>query len=137
MEISILQFADDTIFFGEANMENVKIIKAILRTFELISGLKINFAKSCFGAFGEFDLWKQHAANYLNCRLLVLPFTYLGIPIGANPRRCRMWDSIIHKCERKLAKWKQRHISFGGESDTHTISANIDPYLLFFFFQGA
>jgi len=43
VEISILQFADDTIFFGEANMENVKIIKAILRTFELISGLKINF----------------------------------------------------------------------------------------------
>ena len=33
VEISILQFADDTIFFGEANMENVKTIKAILRKF--------------------------------------------------------------------------------------------------------
>ena len=50
--ISILQYADDTIFFGEASMRNVKTIKAILRTFELVSGLKINFVKSSFGAFG-------------------------------------------------------------------------------------
>ena len=41
-EISILQYADDTIFFGEASMENVKAIKDILRSFELVSGLKIN-----------------------------------------------------------------------------------------------
>ena len=123
VEISLLQFADDTIFLGEADMENVKTIKVVLRSFELASGLKINFAKSTFGAFGQTDLWKQQAATYLNCQLLVLPFNYLGIPIGANPRRCTMWDPIIHKCERKLAKWKQRNISFGGESDTHSIRA--------------
>ena len=55
VSISILHYADDTIFFGEASMENVKDIKAILSTFELVSGLKINFAKSCFGAFGVTD----------------------------------------------------------------------------------
>ena len=53
VDISILQYADDTIFFGEATMENVTAIKAILRTFELASGLKINYAKCCFGAFGQ------------------------------------------------------------------------------------
>ena len=115
-------------------MENVKTIKAILRSFELVSGLKINFAKSCFGAFGQSDLWKQQAANYLNCRLLTLPFTYLGIPIGANPRRCRMWDSIIHKCERKLAKWKQRHISFGGRLTLiQSVLTSIPIYFFSFF----
>ena len=30
-------------------MSNVKAIKVMLRSFELVSGLKINFAKSCFG----------------------------------------------------------------------------------------
>ncbi|KAH1209320.1 putative ribonuclease H protein [Glycine max] len=64
-------------------------------------GLKINFAKSCFGAFGESDLWKQQAANYLNCRLLVLPFTYLGIPIGANLRSSHQGQLI-----QKGMKWK-------------------------------
>ena len=72
--------------FGEASMENVKAIKTILRTFELVSSLKINFVKSCFGAFGMSDQWKLDAANYLNCSLLSIPFVYLGIPIGANPR---------------------------------------------------
>ena len=87
VRISILQYADDTIFFGEANMENVRVIKAVLRTFELASGLQINFAKSCFGAIGASDHWKQLATNYLNCRLLDFPLVYLGIPVGANPRR--------------------------------------------------
>ena len=114
VEISILQYADDTIFFGEASMENVKAIKVILRSFELVSGLKINFAKSSFGAIGKSEQWKKVAAKYLNCRLLSIPFIYLGIPIGTNPSRCELWDPIIKKCERKLAKWKQRHISFGG-----------------------
>ena len=39
VRISILQYADDSIFFGEASMENVKAIKAILRTFELVLDL--------------------------------------------------------------------------------------------------
>ena len=101
VDISILQYADDTIFFGEATMENVKAIKTILRTFELASGLKINFAKSCFGALGETDQWKQQAAKYLNCGLLTFPLVYLGIPIGANLRRRQMWDPIIQKCEER------------------------------------
>ena len=104
VDISILQYADDTIFFGEATMENVKAIKTILRTFELVLGLKINFAKSCFGAFGDTDQWKQQAAKYLNCGLLTFPLVYLGIPIGVNPRRRHTWDSIIQRCEQKLAK---------------------------------
>jgi len=114
VRVSILQYADDSIFFGEASMENVKAIKVILRTFKLVLGLKINFAKSCFGAIGVSDRWKQVAANYLNCSLLAFSFIYLGIPIRENPRRCQLWDPIIDKCERQLTKWKQRHISFGG-----------------------
>ena len=49
VSISLLQYADDTIFFEEASMKNIKALKSILRTFELSSGLKINFAKSSFG----------------------------------------------------------------------------------------
>jgi len=101
--INILQYTDDTIFFGETTMQNVKTIKSMLRSFELAFGLKINFAKSSFGAIGKFDQWRKEAVEYLNCRILSLPFLYLGIPIGDNPRRSEFWDPIIRKCERKLA----------------------------------
>ena len=52
VQVSILQYADDTLFFGKASMENVKTIKVILRRFELVSGLKINFSKSSFWIIG-------------------------------------------------------------------------------------
>ena len=58
-----LQYADDTIFFGEATMQNVRAIKTMLRSFELVSGLKINFAKSSFGALGKSDQWQKEAAE--------------------------------------------------------------------------
>ena len=115
-------------------MQNVKVIKTILRGFELASGLKINFAKSCFGAVEKSDQWRREAAEFLNCRILPLPFTYLGIPIGANPRRSELWDPVIRKCERKLARWKQKHLSFGGRVTLiqSTLSA-IPIYFLSFF----
>ncbi|KHN12523.1 hypothetical protein glysoja_035330, partial [Glycine soja] len=60
-----------------------------------------------------------------------MPFLYLGIPIGANPRRSELWDPIIRKCKRKLAKWKQRHISFGGR--VTLINAVLKSILIYFF----
>ena len=68
--VDVLQYADDTVFFGEASMENVRAVKVILRSFEMVSGLRINFAKSQFGAVGQSEDWCLYAAAYLNCALL-------------------------------------------------------------------
>jgi len=68
-------------------MDNVKAVKAILRSYEMVSGLRINFAKSHFGAIGQSEEWCCFAADYLNCAMLQFPFCYLGLPIGINPRR--------------------------------------------------
>ena len=58
-----------------------------MRSFELVSGLRINFAKSKFRAISKSHQRIQNAANYLSCRVLAIPFLYLGIPIEANPKR--------------------------------------------------
>jgi len=58
VKVSILQYANDTLFLGKASMENVKVINVILRSFELASGLKINFSKSRFGTIGMSKSWK-------------------------------------------------------------------------------
>jgi hypothetical protein len=41
--ISHLQYADYTLCIGEASVENLWTLKAILRGFEMASGLKVNF----------------------------------------------------------------------------------------------
>ncbi|CAJ2663797.1 unnamed protein product [Trifolium pratense] len=43
-----------------------------------------------------------------------LPFKYLGLPVGANPRRLATWDPLVEKIRRKLNSWGNKHISLGG-----------------------
>jgi hypothetical protein len=42
-----LQYADDTLCIGEASVDNLWSMKALLRGFELASGLKVNIWTSC------------------------------------------------------------------------------------------
>jgi len=53
VELNLLHCADDTLFFGEATLANVITIKSMLRCFELISSLNMNFHKS----FLFLELW--------------------------------------------------------------------------------
>lgn len=45
IDISMLQLSYDTIFVGDASIQNVQTLKCVLRCFELVSGLKVNFHK--------------------------------------------------------------------------------------------
>ena len=46
--VSLLQFADDTIFFSKASLEHLQNLKIILLVFGQVSGLKINLEKTPF-----------------------------------------------------------------------------------------
>jgi hypothetical protein len=86
-QVSRLQYADDSVFIGEACFENIWTLKAILRHYELISGLKVNFFKSSLLGINVEESFLEGAATFLNCKIGSLPMKYLGIPIGANPRK--------------------------------------------------
>jgi len=112
----------------------VKVIKTILRCFEITSGLKINFAKNQFGAICKFDQWRRVAVEFLNCSMQSMPFSYLDILIGTNPRHSAIWDPVIRKCEEKLARWKQKHVSFGGRVTLiNSVLTTLPIYFLSFF----
>lgn len=44
--VSHLQYADDTLCIGKPMVNNLWAMKSVLRGFEMVSGLKINFYKS-------------------------------------------------------------------------------------------
>ena len=60
--VNILQYADDTVFVGEVSWDNIIVLKAMLRGFEMASGLKINFSKSYVGIFGDDTSWVHGVA---------------------------------------------------------------------------
>lgn len=45
MQISIIQFVDDALLFREPPLKNIKVLKSVLRCFELASSLKVKFSK--------------------------------------------------------------------------------------------
>ncbi|GKV12717.1 hypothetical protein SLEP1_g23835 [Rubroshorea leprosula] len=101
--ISHLQFADDAILFGLATEENVRAIKCIMRAFELVSGLKINYGKSMLAGINVCKEWLSKMAFILNCKQGEIPFKYLGIPVGGNPRKLAFWKPLVDSFKKKLA----------------------------------
>nr|UBX54584.1 Line-1 retrotransposon [Lupinus angustifolius] len=131
VEVCDLQFADDTILVCKPNVKNLWCIKSILKCFELISGLKVNSHKSSLFGISVSDSFLTGATNFLSCNLGSFPFLYLGIPVGANPRRLFTWQCLIEVVSKRLASWKCKHISFGGRLILiNSVLSNIPTYML-------
>nr|KAJ0214446.1 hypothetical protein LSAT_V11C400180310 [Lactuca sativa] len=74
---------------------------------------------------GETSQW----ANILGCEAGSLPFTYLGIPVGAN-----MNLHVIEKFRNKLSSWKSKTLSFGGRLTLiKSVLGNLPTYYLSIF----
>ncbi|XP_019447350.1 PREDICTED: uncharacterized protein LOC109350582 [Lupinus angustifolius] len=112
VEITDLQFVDDTILVCTLKENNIWCVKSILRCFEMISGLKVNFNKSSLIGINVAHYLLSAAATFLSCKIGSIPFLYLGIPVGANPSRYSTWQNVIEKVASRLAGWKCKHISF-------------------------
>jgi hypothetical protein len=114
LPVSILQYADDTLCIGEPYVENLWALKAVLRGFELVSGLKVNFWKSCLFGVNVSSEFLVMASDFLNCRVGNLPFKYLGLPVGANPRLSSTWAPMLDSFRKRLGSWGNKYISLGG-----------------------
>jgi len=108
----MLQFADDTLFMCEDSFSNIFTIKTILRCFELVSGLKINFHKSKLINVDRNTLGTY--AKTLSCNTMWIPFKYLGLEIGGNPRKVQFWEPVVNKINARLITWKGRFLSMAG-----------------------
>ncbi|XP_028091229.1 uncharacterized protein LOC114291579 [Camellia sinensis] len=95
--LSHLQFADDSIIFSKADWDQMVLIKRILRCFEVLSGLRINYHKSVVYGIGVDDALLLSFAKLLNCQVHSLPLRFLDLPLGANPGRKSTWKPVLDK----------------------------------------
>ncbi|GKD63991.1 kinase-like domain, beta-lactamase/transpeptidase-like protein [Tanacetum coccineum] len=89
--VSHLQYADDTIFFGEWNKQNTINLMCIMKGFEKVSGLKVNLNKSRVYGVGVSRGEVKDMARCMRCSVGELPITYLGLPVGVCMRRESSW----------------------------------------------
>ncbi|XP_057734548.1 uncharacterized protein LOC130949988 [Arachis stenosperma] len=86
IELLYLQFTDDTILFYPPKEETIRNYKRLLRCFEMMSGLSINFEKSSFIPVNCDQRWARKMCLLLGCKEAILPVRYLGISLEANSR---------------------------------------------------
>lgn len=111
--VSHLQFADNTIIFCDNSQSQIRMLRCVLRCFEVVSNLHLNLTKSSLIAVGEIPNLELLATD-LGCRTASLPSTYLGMPLGFNFKQKEVWDPVIDRMRKRLVGWKARYLSKGG-----------------------
>ncbi|CAK8576836.1 unnamed protein product [Lathyrus sativus] len=132
--VSMLQFAYKTLLIGDGSVMNIWAFKAVMRVFELIFGLKINFSKNCLYGIGVDPAFLVAAEEFQHCKSGRLPFNFLGLLVGENHRRHSFWNPVLSRMRSKLSNWAGRNLSMGGRvSLINSVLANLPIHYLAFF----
>lgn len=133
IRISHMQYADDTLFTFSGNSNDIWAVKYILRNFEVLSGLSVNFNKCCLYGMNVDQESLYEMADLLGCRIDHFPINYLGIKVGGNVRKVVDWSFLVDKIRKRLNKWAGRHISFARRMTLiNSILATVHVYQLSF-----
>ncbi|GKB59408.1 reverse transcriptase domain, reverse transcriptase zinc-binding domain protein [Tanacetum coccineum] len=103
--ISLHQYADDTLFFGEWYKTNALCLVHIFKYFHDVSGLKINLVKCQLFGISVRLADVENIARSIICLYSSLPFTYLGL---------EAWDEVVNRFSNKLSMWKAKLLFVGG-----------------------
>lgn len=79
--IHVLQYADDTLVFLEANLNMCENLIAISLWFKRTRGLDINTKNTKAYQLNEEDNWHDYL-HVWGCYEVALPNSYLGLPLG-------------------------------------------------------
>ncbi|GKA91191.1 RNA-directed DNA polymerase, eukaryota [Tanacetum coccineum] len=114
LSLSHLFYADDAVFIGKWDINNIKTIVNVLKCFFLASGLKINLHKSKLTGIRVSKDQVDLAASLVGCSTFYPPFHYLGVKVAASMSRLNSWKDVISKLSSRLSKWKLKTLSIGG-----------------------
>ena len=111
INLTHLQFDDDTIIFCPQREESDRNYRKILQCFEVMAGLSNNYVISSIIPLNCSADWTSRMCDILGCSKGRFPMKYLRIPLGANPKRADTWKPIINRIEKKLSAWKMKILS--------------------------
>jgi len=77
-------------------------------------GLRVNVSKCSLISIEEVPNL-HFLASFFGCEVSVLPSTYLGLPLGASFKSIAVWDLVVERFQKRLARWKSRMLSKGGK----------------------
>jgi len=103
---------DDRLLIEVKSWANVRALREVLVIFEAMLGLKVNFNKSMLVGVNISASWLSEAAFVLSCKLGMVPFLYLGLPMEGNPQRLRFWEPVGNRIKSRMSGWNSWVLSF-------------------------
>ncbi|KAJ1695315.1 hypothetical protein LUZ63_012013 [Rhynchospora breviuscula] len=102
----LLQYADDALIFSTTNGQALQSLNLVLQSFSKVSGIDINWSKTCFIPFNITNDQSLQIQSLLHCSPSALPLTYLGLPLSHRKPDRLCFQKLIDKIKGKLAGWK-------------------------------
>ncbi|XP_058766611.1 uncharacterized protein LOC131640218 [Vicia villosa] len=78
-------------------------------------GFRINGEKeSILYGINLSDRYLEAASSFLSCEVGSLPFKFLGVRVGDNPRKLSMWKDRLTMLRKRLTVWRGKYLSMAG-----------------------
>ncbi|KAG7548646.1 Reverse transcriptase domain [Arabidopsis suecica] len=130
--VSHLLFADDSLFFCKANIDQCGVILGILKQYESVSGQQINFSKSSI-QFGHKvdDSIKAEIKSVLGINNLGGMGTYLGLPESLGGSKTKIFSFVRERLQTRINGWSAKFLSKGGkEVMIKSVAAALPTYVM-------
>jgi hypothetical protein len=104
-----------------------------------IEKLNLSYCGESYKTFFCINLeesFLRASSSFLHCAVESIPFRFLGIPVGADPRRRATWIPIIESMKKRLSIWNGRILSIGGRVTLINSVLSSLPLYYFSFFKA-
>ncbi|XP_019191686.1 PREDICTED: uncharacterized protein LOC109186207 [Ipomoea nil] len=116
MKISHLFFADDSLVFFKATVEEAMVVKNCLLEYERMSGQAVNFSKSCIIFSRNVGVQNGNAvAATFGMHRSDSSGKYLGLPLGIGRNKKEVFRYIETKLQQRFRGWNNKILSRAGK----------------------
>jgi hypothetical protein len=109
-------YADDVVLFLQPHLEELALVKEILRVFGEASGLVTNISKCSFTPITCGDQQVQIVQQFFPCSMVQFPCKYLGLPLRIKKLPRTVFYQLIEGIADRLPGWKASLIHPAGRA---------------------
>lgn len=121
---------DKILIMVDSSINNFCLIKAILKWFEVASGLRVDFSKISLIEVNIDSDFLDLDGDFLFSNQESLPFKYLGLLVRGTPRLETDWEPLITLVSNRFRSWRNRVVSVSGR--VILLNSVLNVILIFF-----